>query len=438
MNKFHGATFFTALIFTTGIAIAEPFSEEELVESFYPYRDAVPTFAGFEPGMVVDQSNVDQFRAILDEGTYQVVKDGWVAITTAETTDFALSEDYVAATRKYADGVSLKDNGTLDGYVAGRAFPKEPDISDPDAGLKLAWNRQYGFNAGDSETIFPFWWTFRNMKSGKVERVLKFEWHFMNYSHRVTFDPRPQFAQNPGGIYRGIYSIVKEPFDLANTQLLIYRYEDDTKRDDAWLYLGFQRRVRRLPAGQITDAFLGTDLMIEDFEGYNGRISDYTWEYGGTRDLLLPFYYHNDMELSSDPANDPDGYRFVDVHGRGNCFPKVTYQLRKTYTLIGKPKDSNHPISKRIINLDTQTATMSILTTFDRKGDLWKVFPIGKAHPDHHLPINKGKGVALDDYAVVVDVQANHCTTLQFKSVITDDVNQPRLFTVQNMRKVGK
>ena len=178
--------------------------------------------------------------------------------------------------------------------------------------------------------------------------------------------------------------------------------------------------------------------MIEDFEGYNGRISDYTWEYGGTRDLLLPFYYHNDMELSSDPANDPDGYRFVDVHGRGNCFPKVTYQLRKTYTLIGKPKDSNHPISKRIINLDTQTATMSILTTFDRKGDLWKLFPIGKAHPDHHLPINKGKGVALDDYAVVVDVQANHCTTLQFKSVITDDVNQPRLFTVQNMRKVGK
>ena len=31
MNKFQVATFFTALIFTTGIAIAEPFSEEELV-----------------------------------------------------------------------------------------------------------------------------------------------------------------------------------------------------------------------------------------------------------------------------------------------------------------------------------------------------------------------------------------------------------------------
>jgi hypothetical protein len=232
--------------------------------------------------------------------------------------------------------------------------------------------------------------------------------------------------------------MVKEPFDLANTQLLINRYEDDTQRDDAWLYLGFQRRVRRLATGQITDAFLGTDLMIEDFEGYNGRVTDYEWSYGGTRNLLLPFYYHNEMPLAAEPAGDPDGYRFIDVHGRGNCFPKVTYQLRKTYTLIGKPKDPNHPIGKRVINLDAQTFTMATLTVYDKKGEMWKWFPIGKAHPDHHLPVNKGKGVALDDYAVLIDVQAQHCTTLQFKSMITDVENQPSLFSVQNLRKEGR
>ena len=54
------------------------------------------------------------------------------------------------------------------------------------------------------------------------------------------------------------------------------------------------------------------------------------------------------------------------------------------------------------------------------------------------FPINKGKGVALDDYAVVIDIQANHCTTLQFKSQVTDDVNQPKLFSVQNLRKKGR
>ena len=88
-------------------------------------------------------------------------------------------------------------------------------------------------------------------------------------------------------------------------------------------------------------------------------MTDYNWEYGGTRDLLLPFYCHNDMELATEPANDPDGYRFVQVHGKGNCFPNVTYQLRKTCTLIGTPKDTNHPIGKRVINLDAQTSTLA-------------------------------------------------------------------------------
>ncbi len=421
-----------------GTVAAAPFTEEDIQKSFYPYKDWTPTFDGYEPGMTINQGNAEQFKAILDEALYQFIKDGWVEIKTTPTTDFPLSDDYVEATRKYAEPVTLKENGTLDGYTAGRAFPQEPDSNDQNAGQKLVWNYQYGFNSGDSETIYPFWWTFRDLKTGKIERRLEFEWHFMNFTHRVTFAPTPAYENNPSQIYRGIYSIVKQPFDLANTQLLIHRYEDDTKRDDGWLYLGFQRRVRRLATGQITDAFLGTDLMIEDFEGYNGRVSDYTWEYGGTRNLLLPFYYHNEQELSQDPPNDPDGYKFVDVHGQGGCFPKVTYQLRKTYTLIGRPKDPNHPLDKRVINLDSQTMTMASLVSYDRKGDLWKWFPIGKAHSDHHHPANKGKGVALDDYAVLIDIQANHCTTLQFKSIITDDVNQPNLFTVQNLRKQGR
>ncbi|MBL1141125.1 MAG: DUF1329 domain-containing protein [Proteobacteria bacterium] len=423
-------------VFASGMVYAV--SDEEIQKSFYPYNGWTPTADGYEPGAVVNQSNVEKYKAILDEALYEFVKNGWVEVQTAATTDFPLSDDYVNATKQHSDGVSLNANGTLNGYVAGRAFPQEPDANDPDAGQKMVWNYQYGFNSGDSESIEPFWWTYRDMKTGKTERVLKFSWHFMNYNHRVTFDPKPEFDNNPAEIFRGIYTKVLEPFDLKDTQLLIHRYQDDTKRDDGWLYLGFQRRVRRLATGQITDAFLGSDLMIEDFEGYNGRVSDYNWTYAGTRNLLLPFYNHNEQNLSADPADDQEGYRFVDVHGKGNCFPNVTYQLRKTYTLEGTPKDPNHPIGKRVINLDSQTMTMASLVTYDKKGDLWKWFPIGKTHSSNHIDRNKGKGVALDDYAVLVDVQAMHCTTLQFKSIITDDVNQPGLFSVQNLRKSGR
>ena len=427
---------FAFLLFPNTLS-AEQVSEGVIEKSFFPYKDWTPDYPGYKPGMVINKNNVAGFSDILDQGLYYFVENGWVELDTSITTEFPLHEDYINASRKNTN-VKLKADGTLENYFNGRAFPEEPDINDSLAGQKLVWNYQYGFNSGDSETIYPFWWTFRNAKTGKVERTLKFEWHFLNLAHRVSFDPKPAYDVNPGKIYRGIYGKVKEPFDLANTQLLIHRYQDDTHRDDAWLYLGFQRRVRRLAAGQVTDAFLGTDLMIEDFEGYNGRVTDYTWEYAGTRNLLLPFYNHNEMDLADEPANDPDGYRFVDVHGKGNCFPKVTYQLRKTHTLIGKPRDPNHPISKRVINLDAQTATMASLIVYDRKGDMWKWFPIGKTHADNHDPRNKGRGVALDDFATVIDVQANHCTTLQFKSIITDDVNQPSLFTVQNLRKSGR
>lgn len=429
--------FSLVILLVSGMSQAAP-PEEVIQQSFYPYENWAPSYPGYEPGVVINQDNVDQFREILDAALYPFIKDGWVEITTARTTDFALSEDYINATRNHSDRVKLLDNGTLENVVAGRPFPEEPDINDPDAGQKLIWNYQYGFNAGDAERIYPFWWTFRNMKTEKIERIIKFDAKFMKWQQRVTFDPKPALEKNPSNIYRSLYMYAEEPFDIKNTQLLIHRYRDDLRRDDAWLYLGFQRRVRRLAAGQITDSFLGTDIMIEDFEGYNGRVTDYKWEYAGTRNLLVPFYHHNEMDLADEPANDPDGYRFIEAHGKGNCFPKVTYQLRKTYLLNGYPKDSEHPLSKREINMDAQTSTMATLLIYDRKGDLWKWFPIGKAHSDYHLPGNRDKGVALDDFASFIDVQALHCTTLQFKSLITNDGIDPKIFSVQNLRKSGR
>ncbi|MCB1663772.1 MAG: DUF1329 domain-containing protein, partial [Pseudomonadales bacterium] len=136
---------------------AEPFTDADIEGSFYPYKNGTPTYQGYTPGIEVNQDNADQYKAIMDEALYRFVKDGWVTVKTAPTTDFPLTDDYVNATRQYAGNVTVNEKGTLDNYVAGRAFPKEPDSNDPKAGLKLVWNYQYGFNSGDSETIYPFW-----------------------------------------------------------------------------------------------------------------------------------------------------------------------------------------------------------------------------------------------------------------------------------------
>lgn len=440
MNTTRIAHLFAVALLGLATAAFAEYSEDDVNNSFFPYRDSVPTFPGYEPGTtVIDAGNADQFKDILVPHMYDNIKAGWMTIRSAPTTSFDLHPNYVKATM---DAVSspptLNSDGLVENFIAGRAFPQEPDASDPDAGQKMAWNYQYGYNWGDNATIGPFWWSFKNMDSGKVERLIKFEFHFLNWMHRVNQDPTPAFPNNPSQLFRSIYARVDEPFDIKDTQLLIHRYKNDLKRDDAWLYLGFQRRVRRLATGQTTDSFLGTDIMIEDFEGYNGRVSDYTWKYEGVSNMMTPFYNHNEQELEPDIPPGTDGYRFVTYEGQGGCFPNVTYQLRKTYTLVGTPKDPNHPLSERRMYVDAQTYTIPASAYYDRKNQLWKQQIICQAHSDHHLDINKGGGVSLDDCAHVVDVQARHCTTLQFKGVNDPADNPPQMFTVQNLRKSGQ
>jgi hypothetical protein len=431
---------FTSIALATALAATTAYSAtiEDVDASFYPYKNGGPQAEGLSAGMTINSSNVEQFKDVMDEAIFEQVKNGWLEVKVGETTSFDLHPNYVEATRKGLGQVSLGDQlGQINGFVAGRPFPEEPDASDPRAGEKLAWNYKYGYNWGDNAAIAPFYWRYRDLESGKIERTLKFNFHFLNYKHRVNQDPVPEFADNPSDLFRAIYVQVVEPFDVKNTQLLIHRASDDLKRDNTWLYLGFQRRVRRLSSGQITDSFLGADIMIEDFEGYNGRISDMNWTYKGTKNILLPFYNHNDMELATDLVEN-DGYQFVDFGGKGGCYPNITWQLRKVYVLESDPIDENHPISKRVHYVDAQTFTLPRTLIYDRKGDLWKSWIIGQAHPDHHMEKNKGTGVSIDDSFSMLDVQAGHCTTGQFKGQLDPAMNPPKLFTVQNMRAKGR
>jgi len=425
-------------VIITGAQAAQ-ISEDVIKASFYPYASGFPKANGINPGMVINKGNADSVKDFLDPAMYEFIKNGDYEMTVGATTDFVLHESYIEATKKYAGDTVLGDKpGIIKGSVAGRPFPQEPTVDDPRAGEKLAFNYKNGYNWGDSAAIAPFYWKYRDMNSGKVERMVKFNFHFLNYTHRTQQTPFPAITPNPSNLFRSIYVQVLEPFDVKNTQLLIQRFEDDLKRDNAYLYLGFQRRVRRLSTGQTTDAFLGSDVMIEDFEGYNGRISDMKWTYKGTKMMLSPMYNHNELTLDSETHTDDEGYKVVAFSGKGGCFPDITWQLRKTYVVESEPVDPNHPISKRQHFIDAQTFVIPRNITYDRKGDMWKSWTIGQAHPDHHLAKNKGTGVSIDDSFSMVDIQANHCTTGQFKGIVDPELTPTSKMTVQNMRASGR
>lgn len=410
-------------------------TDADLQASFNPYQKGFPTFPGLSAGTVINKGNVDQFKDVVPDGVYKLLKDGLFEIKVGPTAQFELSNAYIEATRKNLGKAKLgPNNGDLEGFAGGRPFVEEPDLKDPRAGEKLAWNYKYGVNWGDNANITPFFWKYRNMATGELERTIQFSFHFLNFKHRVKDEPVPEVTPNPSNLFRGIYVKVDAPQDLKNTQLLIQRYDDDQKLDDAYLYLGFQRRVRRLATGQTTDSFLGSDLMIEDFEGYNGRISDMKWTYKGTKNVILPMWNHNELPLS-DEFKDPDGYKYVSFGGQGECFHQGTWQLRKVFVLEAEPVNTAHPVSKRVFYMDAQLGNLNGANEiYDRKGDLWKVFMVGKSHADHHLPINKGAGIGIDDAFSMIDVQGKHCTTGHFKGQVDPKQNPPRMFQAQFMR----
>lgn len=424
----------TLALFAAGVVQAA--TEADVENTFNPYKGGFPKVAGLSAGTVINKANADQFKDAIPAGVFKLLKEGQFEIKVGPTTQFELSKAYIEATRKNLGKTKLgPKNGDIEGYVAGRPFVEEPDAKDPRAGEKLAWNYKYGVNWGDGAAISPFYWKYRNMQSGQVEKTIKFNFHFLNFKHRVKDAPVPEVTPNPSELFRAIYVKALDPQDLKNTQLLIQRYEDDQKLDDAYLYLGFQRRVRRLATGQTTDAFLGSDLMIEDFEGYNGRISDMKWTYKGTKNVILPMWNHNELKLAADMPAEGDGYKYVNFGGQGGCFHEGTWQLRKVYVLEAAPVNANHPVSKRVFYMDAQLGNLNGANEiYDRKGELWKVFMVGKSHPDSHLPINKGSGIGIDDAFSMVDVQSKHCTTGQFKGQVDPKLNPPSMFQVQYMR----
>ena len=398
----------------------------------YPYESGTPQVAGVKPGLVINKANLDQFKDVVDAGEQLAIQKGWYEITVGPTVSFDPFPKYVEETKKNLNKAKLGAKvGEIAGYAGGLPFPEEPIADDARAGEKLAWNFKYNYGAGDASQYTPFFYKFRNLNDGKTERSIQFGYYVQKHKFRVNQPPVPDVVPNPLNIFRSFYIRVQEPQDIKDTQLLIQRFQNDTLRDEAYLYLGFQRRVRRLSTGQTTDPFLGTDLMIEDFEGYNARVSDSNWQYKGTKTLLIPMYNHNDLTLSDDEKQ-PDGYRYVGATGKGNCFINITWQLRKVYIVEGTPTDASHPVGKRVFYVDAQTFTLPQTLIYDRKGELWKIWTIGIAHPDHHLPINKGTGVPLFDSFSMVDVQSSHCTV----GLIKGQVVQPPqdIFTVQQMR----
>lgn len=389
-----------------------------------------------EPGSVIDSGNLDQYRTFLAPALAELVSQNAVELTTGAHIRLPIHPAYVTATQNNVGAVSLGPNvGDMDAYVQGRPFPGDLDPQDPRSGEKAAWNMRYGYGPDETETLLMSW-RYKNMVKNTEERSLEMYGALMRFDHRHTREPTPALEQNPAELFSALYLKVDFPYDIRNTQLLTHTKLDDGEAEQAWIYLNTQRRVKRLGTGQKTDAFLGSDIMIEDFLGYNGRIRDMHWRYEGTTELLAPVYGFD--QLPDTHKTRLGEHTVIDFHGLGACFPKVTWQPRTVHRIRATPVDEAHPISSRLFFMDAATFAPLMTQIYDRSETLWKLGIVAVSDSSQHGPENAAWQGAITDGVSMIDVQAGHCTTIQFRVQIPERGLRAKLFTTQQMRSAGR
>lgn len=324
-----------------------------------------------KPGDVITKANAEKVKELVSPGVLWCVENG-MDINVVPYEKIPVPADYETATEKYSPQVKLNPaTNTVENWVAGKPFPKI-DNSDPQAAQKIMYNfeRSHYFsetldlNLTDADTG-SLYIDANGNRHYNIERHFVPEWlRVFRYEGRIKNDPKPLVLPNNDHTFHkaGLYPLI-EPFDLKGVGGVTYRYQDQTKQDDTWLYLPFVRRVRRMSSTQRSDALFGQDIDVDSFGGYAGQIPWFEWKLLGEKPLLMSLH---GQRLPPQPCEKDGGMTF--------CEP---WELRPSvYVVQGKSKFPGYAYSSRVIYLDKESNMIGYSDLQDPSGQLWKTVMI--------------------------------------------------------------
>lgn len=371
--------------------------------------------------------------------------------------DLTPGDIYQAATKKFYGQATVAADGALQNYTAGRPFdPATFTPSSMEDGFKLGWNFNYRWQNEGAETGEAEWvWVRRGGNhagheimngnrarfyggEGTFERILRGPYKRIYLTHRADLANQDYKVQGnwAEGVEFREYTGFDSPFDIAGTAFVIIRYEDPRKTDDAWAYIPSLRRVRRISAEVKSDSLLGTDLTLEDFYCFAGRVLEWDWEYLGTVRLLAVARSRN-----------------LNTHfyGPDGVVPFDDWSLRLMDVAKMTPKRSNHPYSAKIMMLDRETSGCYYADNYDVAGRLWKVIQLSKSwsenaynHEDYDFELKPsaetplGTRMTMFQSINTIDKQNNRATLVPTRGMYygpNDPIRMKRQFDINSLTK---
>ena len=367
-----------------------------------PREDAPPPLP-FEAGGVINFENLDRLRGYIPEPYWEnrdfFFHEGMSLKIGEFYKAYPISEGRGKASAKFGGQARIGPDNSLENFTMGRPFP-EIDPSDPQAGVKHAWNFHYKHDAleGRGHWLFTYW-----------DNGDRLPLWFEGRGWAMRLANRPDHFETDGDIFNkekrmgaGGFTVTGPP-DYRGFIALGYGYKagdkprDERREVDVWVYIPDLRRVRRLSGSRRTDPIAGTDMTSEDQGCFQGVRTEFEWEYLGETDVLAPI----DSEIKGYPLSDDANFGPT-----GFSYANDTWQLRKAIILEQKPKDS-HIYSRKRMWLDKDTYLCLYAAAYDRRNELWKIIQPAyhwSERPDQVKPI-KGVNTLIPSANIVVNVQ---------------------------------
>jgi len=396
-------------------------------------RDNWTDLVGFKPdlsnidlkaGDVIDKNNVGKYAELVPELVRILVEKYNLKLIYTDYKPIVPSDGYIEATNKYHGKVRIIDTGKearkkgIFDYVAGLPFPN------PQNGLEIAWNYQYSYNGDDADNYFAVYWISANRG---VERWEEWRWaYIVRAMHRTDIEPIPdipEFAKNQ--VQYLSLTTTLWPYDKKGFSALYSRFEEP-KDQEGWIYIPSQRRATRFSFGTRGDAWNNTDLLYEDVRGYMGYPEWMNWKLLGKKTYLAP------MHSGLVPGKENVEKNF-DFKNWPHWNPRMKWEPRAMYVVEAIPKFKDYPYSKMVCYFDAETYYMVFKTTYDKKGQLWKI--LVQAFSDSPDPRRLPPAIGT---ALVVDLQAEHATVFPWYEMKANVGLDPNLFSLTSLRKLGK
>jgi hypothetical protein len=406
----------------------------------------------FKAGDVLTAKDLERMRPFVPPGYLEQLNFPNFKAQIIDVIPHTPASSYLRCTEQYASQVRLRNDGAIMNYTCGQPFPNETlSTSDPMAGFKAAWNYTYrylyfgfydlsvdtglirlGYRIGSGatnvvgaaappghyvadlpawKTAFPTEADVRRDYGGAeyLERYLTLFYARIPFTHLADLDGKAVPLAGADKIEQKNLTYFSTPFDIRGTAFIIWRYLEDADKgdpyraDDSWAYIPNLRRVRRISAEVKSDSLLGTDITIDDFDGFNDRVLNWDWKFLGWKDVM--------------EVNDP-GNHYVRYLGPNNVVPDDQWSVKKMAVTLRTPKSSRHPYSA-VINLWAADAwSPGYQLTFDRKGKLWKVLEWQYKYSESFVPgfwaeTMNGAHAVIWWHVSAIDVQNNRATVFR-------------------------